>query len=287
MGGSIRIPAAWCGVVGLKPSFGRVPFAYLASTFDTISHLGPLARSVADARLFLRHVAGHHPADPFSLPGSWTEAGRSSAQPEGPTHRRQRGPRLHRGRPRCAPGLRDAIGTPEGRWRGTWRTSISDGPLPSTKRGHSSGTSPSPLGMVIWPTVSPNDLTAPMHALIDAGRKTTGSRVDGGRRCSERDVGGPDPALRNLRLPRHPDHGHPAAARHGRRREPLSLVAGRAPLHGRPDVPLQPDLTLSCDLDSFGEREGHCRLGLQIITPPHSDDLALAIAAAAEAAFAD
>ena len=75
MGGSIRIPAAWCGVVGLKPSFGRVPLGYLASTFDTISHIGPLARSVADARLFLRHVAGHHAVDPFSLPGNWTEAG--------------------------------------------------------------------------------------------------------------------------------------------------------------------------------------------------------------------
>ena len=53
MGGSVRIPAAWCGVVGLKPGLGRIPMDVLPGLFDTISHHGPLARCADDARLFL------------------------------------------------------------------------------------------------------------------------------------------------------------------------------------------------------------------------------------------
>ncbi|WP_321863416.1 amidase [Burkholderia cenocepacia] len=51
-GGSIRIPAAFTGVVGFKPTFGRVP-AYPASAFGTLAHLGPITRSVEDARMML------------------------------------------------------------------------------------------------------------------------------------------------------------------------------------------------------------------------------------------
>ncbi len=56
-GGSIRIPAGFCGVVGHKPTFGRVP-AYPASSFGTIAHLGAIARSVADAALMLQAMSG-------------------------------------------------------------------------------------------------------------------------------------------------------------------------------------------------------------------------------------
>jgi Asp-tRNA(Asn)/Glu-tRNA(Gln) amidotransferase A subunit family amidase len=58
MGGSVRIPAAWSGVVGLKPSFGRIPLEFLGTQFDQIQHFGPLARTVADARLFLAVTQG-------------------------------------------------------------------------------------------------------------------------------------------------------------------------------------------------------------------------------------
>ncbi|HEY8014547.1 MAG TPA: amidase, partial [Dongiaceae bacterium] len=53
MGGSVRIPASFCGIVGLKPSFGRIPFTILPSMFDSLSHFGPLARTIDDAGLFL------------------------------------------------------------------------------------------------------------------------------------------------------------------------------------------------------------------------------------------
>jgi len=68
MGGSVRIPASLCGTVGLKPSFGRIPFEILPSQFDWLNHFGPLARSVDDAALFLQYAQGPDDRDIASLP---------------------------------------------------------------------------------------------------------------------------------------------------------------------------------------------------------------------------
>ncbi len=64
--GSIRMPSHFCGVFGLKPSFGRVP-AYPVSVGDYTSHNGPISRSVADAALMLEVMAGPHPLDHTTL----------------------------------------------------------------------------------------------------------------------------------------------------------------------------------------------------------------------------
>ena len=66
MGGSVRIPAALCGIVGLKPSLGRIPMDILPTCFDLISHFGPLARTVQDAALFLSVTEGPDDADILS-----------------------------------------------------------------------------------------------------------------------------------------------------------------------------------------------------------------------------
>lgn len=66
-GGSIRIPAGFAGIVGLKPSFGRVPAAPL-SPFGTVAHLGPMTRTVRDAAVMLRIMAKPDARDWFSLP---------------------------------------------------------------------------------------------------------------------------------------------------------------------------------------------------------------------------
>lgn len=64
--GSIRMPSHFCGVFGLKPSFGRVP-NYPVSTGDFTSHMGPMTRNVADGALLLEVMAGPHPLDYTSL----------------------------------------------------------------------------------------------------------------------------------------------------------------------------------------------------------------------------
>ena len=76
---SIRLPAAWCGAVGLKPTWGRVSrdgVFPLAASFD---HVGPIARSVADAALVLHCIAGPDPRDPSTR--------RQGAPPARPTPR--------------------------------------------------------------------------------------------------------------------------------------------------------------------------------------------------------
>lgn len=65
-GGSIRIPAAWCGTVGLKPTFGRVSKFGVFPLAWSLDHCGPLTRSVDDAALTLQVLAGHDPRDPSS-----------------------------------------------------------------------------------------------------------------------------------------------------------------------------------------------------------------------------
>ncbi len=66
-GGSVRIPAAWCGLVGLKPTFGRVP-QWPLGAFAHVAVAGPMARTVADCALMLSVLARHDRRDPFCLP---------------------------------------------------------------------------------------------------------------------------------------------------------------------------------------------------------------------------
>ncbi|WP_026184395.1 amidase [Salinispora vitiensis] len=66
--GSIRIPASFCGVVGFKPSFGRVP--YVPPGAERLSHLGPLATEVADIIALMAVLVGPDRQDPDSVPGT-------------------------------------------------------------------------------------------------------------------------------------------------------------------------------------------------------------------------
>jgi len=63
-GGSIRVPAALCGVSGIKPTWGRVSRAGAMPLSHSLDHVGPLARSIADCALLLQAIAGADPADP-------------------------------------------------------------------------------------------------------------------------------------------------------------------------------------------------------------------------------
>jgi aspartyl-tRNA(Asn)/glutamyl-tRNA(Gln) amidotransferase subunit A len=65
-GGSIRGPAAWCGLAGIKPTYGRISRRGVFPLSWTLDHCGPLARSVEDTAIALQVMAGHDPRDPAS-----------------------------------------------------------------------------------------------------------------------------------------------------------------------------------------------------------------------------
>lgn len=66
-GGSIRFPTASCGIVGLKPTWGRVSRYGIFPLGESLDHVGPMTRCVADAALILATIAGHDPSDETSL----------------------------------------------------------------------------------------------------------------------------------------------------------------------------------------------------------------------------
>jgi amidase len=57
-GGSIRLPASHCGIVGLKPTWGLVPYTGVISLEATIDHVGPMTRNVQDCAMLLQVIAG-------------------------------------------------------------------------------------------------------------------------------------------------------------------------------------------------------------------------------------
>jgi aspartyl-tRNA(Asn)/glutamyl-tRNA(Gln) amidotransferase subunit A len=65
-GGSIRIPAACCGILGLKPTLGRVPHIHAPDAFGNNSFIGPMSRTAADARVILDVIEGPDPRDPYA-----------------------------------------------------------------------------------------------------------------------------------------------------------------------------------------------------------------------------
>ncbi len=67
-GGSIRVPSAFCGIVGLKPTFGRISIHGTIPLSPSLDHVGPLARSVSDAAILLGLIAGRDPLDATSSP---------------------------------------------------------------------------------------------------------------------------------------------------------------------------------------------------------------------------
>lgn len=85
MGGSLRNPASFCGVVGMRPSIGRVAHSPAFKIDRNLTVHGPMARNIEDLALLLDAMSGEHPADPLSLPllpTSFLSAARSGRKPK-------------------------------------------------------------------------------------------------------------------------------------------------------------------------------------------------------------
>ena len=85
LGGSLRNPASFCGVVGMRPSPGRVAASVTSKIDSTLGVEGPMARNVEDLALLFDAMVGEEPADPISLPSdgtSYLKAARSGWKPK-------------------------------------------------------------------------------------------------------------------------------------------------------------------------------------------------------------
>ncbi len=106
-GGSIRIPSALCGLYGIKASMGRVPLypgcrdeRYPGvSSWESLEHVGPMSRTVADSALMLKVITGPDPRDRYSIPAAdFDYVGADEGEHQGPAHRLQRRLGLRAGR---------------------------------------------------------------------------------------------------------------------------------------------------------------------------------------------
>ncbi len=119
--GSVRIPAGWCNLVGVKPQRGRISTWPDAESFNGLTCIGPLTRTVADAALMLDVLSGNHPEDLHAPP-----------PPGGalrPGDRPRTAPIAHRAL--AAPRLQRRAHSPASRDRG-WRATESAGCSPSS-----------------------------------------------------------------------------------------------------------------------------------------------------------
>jgi len=272
-GGSIRQPAAWCGITGLKPSHGLVSTRGVLPLAWSLDHVGPMCRSADDAGLLLAAVAGHDPADPGSLllePGGYA----------GTARRRLRGLRLavvEAMGTDVDPEMESAVGRAIDGLAALMRR-VAPVALPATPRlSLTFVEAASALGPLL--DENPAGFSPAVQQLVETGRATSATRYAGDRRAldlARNEIRRLFADVDLLVMPTTPDL-------------PMTLeqaltpaAAFGPPLSARNTTPFNvfglPTLSLPC-----GFSRGGLPIGLQLAGPPGGDALLLDVARAYQA----
>ncbi len=273
-GGSIRLPAAYCGVVGLKPTYGRVSARGVIPLSTSLDHVGPICRSVADTAIVLQVIAGNDATDP---------AGLSTPVPDYLHEMRRDVRKLRLGRPdgkyfeRLDPEVEAAVDAAI-ELLGSLTAGVTDTRLPAA----------SGLGVLFVEAAgyyrdllveSPDGFSAAIHSLAAAGgRVSADSYHDGLQQLQNlrRDVPRVFDNVDLLVTPTTPDlpmtieASRQLVAQKGRPRSAQNTMPFN--LYGLPAV------SIPCGFSRDG-----LPIGVQIIGPPDGEGRVLALAAAYEA----
>jgi aspartyl-tRNA(Asn)/glutamyl-tRNA(Gln) amidotransferase subunit A len=286
-GGSIRIPASFCGTVGLKPTFGRVSRAGIVPHSWSLDHAGPLTRCVADAAILLGILAGHDAADPATLraPLDDYHAATQSAAVSGLRVAVVRNHFFGRNQPDVEAAVERAIG-----WFGSQGATVRDVTLPNLAYG---------LGAIFAIELASSSAyhdralqdgrtrhyTRDVRLLVEMGRLVSGSDVlkaEQFRRVLMRDYArlfeGADVILgptEPITAPAFDD----AVVRVGEDGEEEGVLAATWRLTYPYNLTGLPAISVPCGFD-----HGGLPIGLQIVARPFAEAMVLRAAAAYEAA---
>jgi amidase len=161
-GGSVRLPAAWCGLVGMKATHGLVPSYGMTYWDHTIDHIGPITKTVADNALMLETIAGHDWRDP-----QWTRAAPAAAAYSAASAEDLRGARLGVVEEALAGCTADVLEAFEN----------------AKARLVELGATVEPVSVPLWPdalSIATVVLTFGLHAMLGSGGQGTGhlGRID-------------------------------------------------------------------------------------------------------------
>lgn len=280
-GGSIRGPAHWSGVTGLKPTYGLVPLRGVVPLATTLDHVGPMTRSALDAALLLQVIAGHDPLDPTSAHARVPDYARAGVPGEaGVVEEPVCGLRASVPRgyvwDQLGPGIGAAVEAALDELRRLGVT-VEDAELPEWEAAVEASyvlvRCEAALEYRRVLADRPADLIPEVRERLEAGMRTSAVEYLEARRAADRFAYALRRLLERARLLALPGRAQtaPRMDESGRLLEPLSARNLMAPLNSAG----VPALTIPCGFDPQG-----LPIGLQLVGPRFAESMLLAVARA-------